>query len=178
MKVRDALKRVTRDVHDRLDASLSSYRLDDRDDYRAFLIAQAAAFLPIERALSEAGAAQLVPGWAATLRSPSLLDDLAALGASDIREVVPPSYAGEEEVLGGIYVLEGSRMGAAVLARTIPAGFPRRFLSMRPPPGHWAGIVATLERILCSSVGVNIATAAAQRTFACFEKAAGIDPRS
>lgn len=174
MKVRDALKLATRDVHERLDASLSGYRLDDRDSYGAFLTAQAAAFLPVERALTNAGAAALLPDWAQTLRSPRLMDDISALGITTIPEVEPPSYDNESALLGGIYVLEGSRMGAAVLARAVPADFPRQFLSARPPPGYWAAIIATLERKLYSSVQLDNAKAAALRTFVCFEQAAGI----
>ena len=174
MKVRDALKIATRDVHERLDASLSGYLLDDRDSYAAFLTAQAAAFLPVERALTDAGAAALLPDWTQTLRSPRLLDDLSDLGITTIPEVEPPSYDNEAALLGGIYVLEGSRMGAAVLARAVPAAFPHQFLSVRPPAGHWAAIIATLERKLYSSVQLHNAKAAALRTFACFEQAAGI----
>ena len=174
MKVRDALKRATRDVHDRLDASLSGYRLNDRDDYRKFLTAQAAAFLPVERALTVAGAAKLIAEWAETLRSPLLAADLAALGIGSIPEVASPAYDDEASLLGGLYVLEGSRMGAVVLAREVPADFPRQFLAVRPPPGHWSALIATLERKLYSSVELKIAKGAAQRTFACFEQAAGI----
>ena len=174
MNVRDALKRATREVHEQLDASLSDYRLDDLDSYRKFLIAQAAAFLPVERALTQAGAAALLPDWTETLRSPRLVDDLTALGAIAIPEVAPPAYSDEASLLGGLYVLEGSRMGAAVLARQVPADFPHQFLSVRPPAGHWAALIATLERKLYSSVELDIAKAAAQRTFACFEQAAGI----
>ena len=175
MKARDALKRATRDVHDRLDAILSSYRLDDAADYRRFLTAQAAAFLPVERALTAAGAGDLVPGWTNTLRGSLLIADLDALGARTPREVAPPAYDNEAALLGGIYVLEGSRMGAAVLSRQVPAHLPRRFLATRSPPGHWAAILGTLERKLTSSVELNIATAAAQRTFACFESSGRID---
>ena len=108
--------------------------ITERASYRAFLIAQAAAFLPVERALTEAGAAELVPGWTKTLRSPRLIDDLAALGISDIPEVAAPTYGDEAATLGGLYVLEGSRMGAAVLERMVPADFPTYiFLSARLP---------------------------------------------
>lgn len=175
MKARDSLKRATRDIHDRLDAGLSAYRLDDRDGYRAFLSAQAAAFYPVERALTGAGAAALVPGWIETLRGSLLAADLADLGAAAIAEVPAPAFDSEAELLGGLYVLEGSRMGAAILARAVPPGFPRRFLGVRPPAGHWRALIATLERKLYSPVDVNLAKAAARRTFACFEQAAGIE---
>ena len=126
MTARAALKRATRDVHDRLDQSLSTYRLDRRDDYGTFLQVQAGAFLAVERALTDGGAAALVPGWDKALRGALLAADLAALGVSDIPGVPAPSYDGEAELLGGIYVIEGSRMGAAVLLRDVPAEFPRR----------------------------------------------------
>lgn len=175
MKARDALKRATRDVHDRLDAILSSYRLDQRDDYGAFLGAQAGAFLPVERALTAASASRLIEGWNEALRGRLLLDDLAALGCSDIREVTAPTYVSDADLLGGIYVLEGSRMGAAVLLRDVPAGFPRAFLAARSPAGRWGAFVATLERKLVSPVEIEQAKDSARRTFACFEQSAGQD---
>ena len=175
MTARAALKRATRDVHDRLDQSLSTYRLDRRDDYGTFLQVQAGAFLAVERALTDGGAAALVPGWDKALRGALLAADLAALGVSDIPGVPAPSYDGEPELLGGIYVLEGSRMGAAVLLRDIPAEFPRAFLAARSPSGSWGTFVATLERKLVSPVEVSQAEASARRTFACFEQSAGQD---
>ena len=175
MTARAALKRATRDVHDRLDQSLSTYRLDRRDDYVNFLQAQAGAFLPVERALTDGGAAALVPGWDKALRGALLAADLAALEIGDIPEVPAPSYNGQAELLGGIYVLEGSRMGAAVLLRDIPAEFPRAFLAARSPAGRWGAFIATLERKLSSPVEIEQANESARRTFACFEQSAGQD---
>ena len=175
MTARAALKRASRDVHDRLDRTLSIYRLDQRGDYVTFLQAQARALLPVERALTDAGAAALVPGWGEALRSALLTADLAELGAGDITQIPPPSYDGEAELLGGIYVLEGSRMGAAVLLRSVPAEFPRAFLGARSPSGRWGAFVATLERKLGSPVDLEQAKDSARRTFACFEQSAGQD---
>lgn len=175
MTARAALKRATRDVHDRLDASLSTCRLDQAEGYADFLAVQAAAYLPIERALTKSGAADVVPDWNVGLRGTKLVDDLAALGRAVPPEVVPPTYDGEAALLGGIYVIEGSRMGAAVLAKQVPPALPRAFLSARPPAGWWSVIVAILERKLCSTVERDLAEAAARRTFACFEQAAGPD---
>ena len=117
------------------------------------------------------------PSQAASL--PALVMELSRLATSEAhataaRICMQLRHDNEAALLGGIYVLEGSRMGAAVLASAVPAAFPHQFLSVRPPAGHWAAIIATLERKLYSSVQLHNAKAAALRTFACFEQAAGI----
>ena len=56
MSARAALKRATADAHERVDLLFSGLKLEDPRDYRRFLVAQAAAHLPVEQALDDAGA--------------------------------------------------------------------------------------------------------------------------
>ena len=60
-------------------------------------------------------------------------------------------------------------LGGAVLARQIGPGLPRRFLSARPPAGHWRAFTAYLNQQLADDRAVADATCYAMETFALFE---------
>ncbi|RDE05481.1 biliverdin-producing heme oxygenase [Sphingomonas aracearum] len=170
MKAHLALRHATRARHEEVDAAFGRFRLDDRAGYAAFLQTQAAAHLPVERALEEAGAGQVLPDWAARRRAPLLRADLADLGmAAD--ELPPPSLTGEAAILGAIYVLEGSRLGGAYLVRGVPLSLPRRFLSAPAAPGSWRALQAHLDARLADDAALEAAITAADTIFACFATA-------
>ena len=171
MTARDALKAATQAAHDRVDAAFD-HDLANPITYVAFLNAQASAYLPVEDALTDAGAARLIANWDEARRAPLLAADLATLDCAPPRLIPPPDYRGEAAVVGGLYVLEGSRMGAAVLRRRVLPGLPTAFLSARAEPGHWSGFVASLDQLLYSPQRLDAAIEAASATFACFEQAA------
>lgn len=170
MSAHRALREATRAAHDRVDAIFSHLDLADPADYARFLTAQAAAFIPAETALSDAGAARLVEDWDALRRAPLLTADLAALGIAPPAPATPPDYRSPAAILGGMYVLEGSRLGGAMLRRSVPADFPRGFLDSVQPPGRWRSFTRLLDRSLATSESLALASESALLTFTLFER--------
>jgi heme oxygenase len=103
-----------------VDASTGHLDLTSRDDYRQFLEASAAALLPLEAALTAAGVDRHFPDWDQRSRRTAILDDLAKL-RGDIRLLATPGPLDLGEMLGVMYVLEGSRLGARMLSQTVVA---------------------------------------------------------
>ncbi len=169
MSAHAQLRAATRDAHDRVDARFAALDLADRADYADFLTAQARAYLPLEEALTDAGAANLIEDWVATRRGALLLADLADLGIDRPETFAPPPLGNDAEMVGALYVLEGSRLGGAMLRKSVPDSLPARFLSARTPGGHWKRVIATLERNLYSDARIEAATNGAIRAFALFE---------
>lgn len=173
MIARNALRKATAASHARVDAAFSRFRLDDADDYRRFLLAQAAGFLPVEAALDEAGADELIPDWAERRRAPLLRADLDALNVTAPELFGPPPiFSGNASMLGATYVLEGSRLGGALLKRQLPKSFPRRFLDARQPAGSWRKLLETLDLFLIRQDDLELAARAANEVFARFEEGA------
>jgi heme oxygenase len=107
--------------------------------------------------------------WPARRRSHLLREDLAALGAPlPSPEAIEP-IGGTAEILGALYVLEGSRLGGAMLKRSVPPGLPLAFLSAPQPPGAWRKLLETLDHYLYETANIHAAVGAAQRTFRYFE---------
>lgn len=164
---RQALRTGTGAHHERVDAAFGRYDLSDLAQYRDFLSAQARGFLPAEAGLDRSSVAALLPDWPERRRSHLLAADLAALG------VAPPgagamAFDTPEEALGAVYVLEGSRLGGAMLARTVPEHFPLRFLTPAAPQ-RWRALIELLDRSLVSDEQRAAAIGAACRVFALFE---------
>lgn len=166
------LRVATRAAHDQVDSLLSGFDLGDRANYARFLTVQAAAFLPIEQALEEAGAESVIADWPDRRRSLFLRDDLDALDAPFPPLVTPPLFTGSDDILGGLYVLEGSRLGGAMLSRSVGPGLPQRFLGAAQPTGGWKGLMTLLEQLLASDVQRERAGKSAIQTFNCFFRAA------
>jgi heme oxygenase len=165
---RGALRAATAVHHDRVDAVFSRADLTDRTGYGRFLQAQAGAYLPVEAALERAGAANLVPDWSARRRAALLTADLTALGLSAPEEPIDIAFDDPAAVLGGIYVLEGSRLGGALLGRDVPADFPRAFLAPGDSAG-WRRLLGILEHTLRSAGDIASAVSSASRVFLLFE---------
>jgi heme oxygenase len=134
------LRTATRAMHDTVDAAFSRFDLTARAGYAHFLRAHAEATAAVEGVLTEDAT---LPRWRPRL--PLLLGDLAAIGVSappPLPFALPASAAAR---LGALYVLEGSRLGGALLERQVFAGAPRAFLSARHEPGEWRLFLQTLE---------------------------------
>ena len=75
---------------------------------------------------------------------------------------------------GALYVIEGSRLGGQLLARSVPTGLPVAYLSSRHRPGEWRALLAAIEAR--GSEGGEAwraaAVAGAQATFALYGEAA------
>lgn len=176
MSAHTALKLATRDAHDRLDAIFSSYDLSRRDHYVRFLQAHAAAFVPVEQALSKAGANDVIPDWQDHCRSDALIADLRALGVPLPSLQPAPSFDSAAAVIGGAYVLEGSRLGAKLIRRGVSSHFPTAFLNASGGLG-WKNFVTFIERVLPTTLEGAQAQRAAIDTFGVFERAADELPR-
>ena len=167
---RDALRRATRDAHNAVDATFGQFDLGDASSYRAFLIAHARV-VPALEAWLDAHQLEAFSGWRDARRGPALLADLAALG-----EPVPPTVAIDlpddiASVCGATYVLEGSRMGGALLSRRVPAALPSAYLGAPSQSALWRAFAADLDRLLPDAQAIDRAGAAALGTFALFGKA-------
>ncbi len=165
------LKQATAEAHDRLDRVVSGFDLGEREGYAGFLLAQAAAFPAVETALARAGADQIVEGWATRRRSAALRRDMEMLGLAFPISEPAPTLTTPAEVLGACYVLEGSRLGGAMLIRTVGSGLPTAFLTPGPPEA-WRSLVSLLDQHLVSEQSVAQAVTAASAVFALFEQAA------
>ena len=173
MTARAALRAATGDEHERVDAAFSRFDLSSGAGYRGFLIAQAEGFLPVEAALDEAGAAALLPDWPGRRRGNLLRADLAAMNVTRPEPFSVPAFiSSKASIFCAIYVLEGSRLGGAVLKRTVPGHFPRRFLEARQAAGSWRTLLQALDEFLIRPDDLDAAISAAREVFARFEQGA------
>jgi heme oxygenase len=166
-----AIRAGTADDHERLDQLFEGFDLADRDAYGHFLIAHARALPPVEAAIDAAGAAAWIPGWAHRRRAAAITADLAALRLAPPPPAAYAPLVDEAECWGAAYVVEGSRLGGALLARRVAADLPRTYLAAAQAKGAWAGFVSAMDAALGSAEGVVRATVAARRTFNLFAAA-------
>lgn len=136
--LRNILKEATAPDHARLDARLGAFDLHDLYGYRRFLEANAAALLPLEGALVAAGVRDILPDWDRHARARAILDDLSAIGGAP-KLLDPPVLAGTPAMLGTLYVLEGSQLGAAYLLRQLRQASDPRILRATAYLAHGAG---------------------------------------
>jgi heme oxygenase len=169
VSARAALRAATADAHDRVDRLFSRLDLARPGDYRLFLQAQASAHLPIEAALDDGGIAALLPDWPERRRAHLLVADLAALGIDIPAPVPPPLLSGPHAMLGAAYVLEGSRLGGAVLKRSLSPGAPVSFLNASQMPGAWRKLLERMDHFLYETAALEAAVGAARNVFNCFE---------
>lgn len=168
---RMALKAATAEDHDKVDRAFSRFALADRRDYGRFLQAHAAAFLPLEAALAASGPERVLPDWEKRRRSDFLRDDLADLGLGPGHAGPAARFETEAEILGTVYVLEGSRLGGTLLVRSVPDAFPKRFLSSSDST-LWRTLIELLDSVLVTPDDRRLAMAAAKAAFARFEHSA------
>ena len=161
------LRAATRASHDRVDAAFGGYDLSDAADYRAFLIAHARALPVAERRMRALPFARGLPE-----RTPLLAADLAALGMAMPAPLSFPD-AGEAAAWGTLYVVEGSRLGGAMLARALPADRPAAYLRAAHGPGQWRAIRAAIDAARCDPDAV---VAGALATFDLYARAADEAP--
>lgn len=169
---RFALRAATAGDHDLIDGLYSRFDLAQAAHYRAFLSAQADAFIPVEAAIDRVDLTGLLDDWQQRRRSAELTADLLDLGTQPEPATDIPVYS-RAEALGAIYVLEGSRLGGRVLARSVPAGLPRRFLGAGEP-SLWRVLIEVLDKNLVTEEQLSAATGAARAVFARFGACARI----
>lgn len=138
------LRAATRLAHDHVDGAFPN-GLDSRATYVRYLT----AILPLAQWLHDSWrpAWAGLAGWHEAARVQHLHADLARLGATPVPAHAPPAAETAAEWLGGGYVLEGSAMGARLLARDLDRLQPsqpqiagaRSFIdSLLEDPRRWA----------------------------------------
>lgn len=146
----DILRRGTRVWHEAVEAAFAPFNLGQAPGLRGFLLAQAAAVLPLEAELDRQNIADILPDWSRRRRAASLVDDLAELGAKPSQPDDAPDLSSTAHQLGAVYVLEGSRLGGRILARQVGCAdgsdrpLPTSFLRHSAGPGAWAAFLAVL----------------------------------
>lgn len=110
------LKAATRHAHEVVDAHYSRFDLGSPHGYRDFLSAHAAVLPRCEAILHASGVSTMLLDWDVRRRSDALYADLAATGTSAASGVCAVTPLAAPEAWGMLYVLEGSRLGGAVLA--------------------------------------------------------------
>ncbi len=165
-----ALRSATGGDHDRVDTAYGDFDLAAPDSYRAFLHAHARALPAAEDALAAVpGLPQFRP------RTPLLAADLAALD-----EAMPPPLpftlpTGDAAAWGALYVVEGSRLGGIMLARTVPDGLPTAYLGARHLSGEWRELLGALDRaatLAGTDTWIDEAITGARATFDLYRRAA------
>lgn len=165
------LRAATAEDHARLDGRFACFDLGEADQYRSFLTAHARALPAVERALDAAGFAERLADWPERRRGDALAADLTAL-AAPLPEAFPaPSMVTPAAQWGAAYVVEGSRLGGAVLARQVGEGLPKAYLGTPPAPGVWRRFLAAMDAALTTDSDRAEAAAAARATFRLFEAA-------
>jgi len=173
MSLRSALRAQTADCHAEVDALFGNFNLSDINDYRAFLRSHARAVPAVEAALEQSGITRLLPDWPERRRTSLLLADIAELGDSATSPLPQPELRNEASLWGAVYVLEGSKLGGAMLAKAVPAHLPSRYLSPQGPKGSMR---AFMERLDTSGIDdIAGAVAAARDVFCLFLRAAQLE---
>jgi heme oxygenase len=173
--LRERLRDATAAAHRELDAQMSAFDLTVLSGYRRFLEASAGALLPLESALVEAGVAQMFPDWPERARSDAIKVDLERLG-KDAHATVSVQPLTPSGMIGTMYVLEGSRLGAKFLLRAVADSADPRIAEATAYLGHGAGKrlwQSFLARLASEQAcDEDEAIEAARGAFAAFEQAA------
>lgn len=181
---RDALRRATQDIHERLHSHIVFRRLLSRsitrDEYRALLARLYGFHRPLETALSAHADVRPDLEMGRRRRAHLLIADLRALGLGDADiaamplAAMPPRLDDPGRFLGSLYVREGAMLGGRVLAGRLNdllgAGRNgRRFFAGRyQDTALWRRCCAELEAA-AEAGHLKAMTAAARDTFEVFE---------
>jgi len=165
------LRERTAAAHDAVDASFGRFDLHDRGGYADFLRAHAQVLPDLEARLAPT---DLIPGWVG--RTDQLTADLTALDIPPPPAVPVELPASAAARWGALYVLEGSRLGGAVLARQVDPAFPHAYLSAVHGPGRWQHILSAIADAADGPCWIDQAVAGARAVFTAYLRAAGSPP--
>jgi heme oxygenase len=160
--VRGRLRAGTRNDHALIDAKLLRLDLAKSQDYELLLAVHAESL----QALAGVWRAEDGKDFQAMLGF--LQSDLATLGSAMRTDFIPaciPASLGAG--LGVAYVVRGSRLGAAILRRNVPASMPTSYLDFEPTL-PWRDFLNQLELLVGDPAGTQAAMLAARSTFAVF----------
>ncbi|MDO8901848.1 MAG: biliverdin-producing heme oxygenase [Phenylobacterium sp.] len=174
MTLRTTLRAATRQDHDRVDQLGGAFDLTRSKDYQAFLQAHAAVLPGIEQALDAAPAEHLPPAWPQRRRAPALAADLAALGLASPPAASTVDLPDRATRLGALYVLEGSRLGGAILRRRLAEAQPTApdaYLAHGQGLSLWRSFVEWLDEKSLDASQTEAAVHGARQVFGAFETA-------
>lgn len=163
-------------AHAKLDAKLTRFDLTERVSYAEMLSRMSGPLGALEGALAAGAWPVLFSDWLARSRSDALRADLAALGGAYRDEKLAP-IEDEGRAFGALYVLEGSRLGARVLARQVSAsGDPAvraatRFFHHAEDQQHWRSFIVALNGSAAVAARPQRAIDAARDAFRRFDAA-------
>ena len=173
----ERIRRATRDEHRATEAAVGLLHAPITDaSYGTFLRLTWGAMMPLERQLLASPLAAIAElDVRSRQRMPALAADLGAIGiAAHALAVTPvsPDLSTAARALGALYVVEGSTLGGAFLARrvgaTLPAA-PLRYLNGHGPAtgAKWKALLAFMQAFLDARPGAESdVTSAARDTFA------------
>ena len=171
--LRDRLRAATFQDHAALDAAVSALDFETAFGYAGFLWASAAALIPLELALERAGVGGWLEDWPLRSRRAALALDLADLGVpvpvSNLQPTPTRAFG-----VGLLYVLEGSRLGARVLAKRVRgagADSPIAYLTHGDDARPWRSFLTWLEAQPKVGLRTDEAIAGARYGFQCFSAA-------
>ncbi|MGV3552441.1 biliverdin-producing heme oxygenase [Rhizobium sp.] len=166
---RFSLRDLTRDDHERLDALVGDFT--DDDAYARYLTGMTVFRDRVERRLSEIDYPHTFGEWRPGLIADELKQDLADLGHDVPDNATPFDLPLDRDgLLGVLYVLEGSSLGARLLVRrAAELGYSadhgaRHLAAQTSRPQTWSTFVAMLDGLAPS--GLEKAAQAARMTFA------------
>ncbi|WP_338609063.1 biliverdin-producing heme oxygenase [Pelagibacterium nitratireducens] len=170
---RFVLRDATGAAHQRLDEAAGRFDLGSRDDYRRFLVWHGAIVPGLETHMAANGIERIVADWAERKRTAALLSDLGALGVSWPGQADLQLQSGRGALFGMAYVLEGSRLGSAMLVRRVdPAlrGAATGYLDHGAGLKLWPRFLDILNTAGLSGAEQQAAIDAANQVFMLFER--------
>ncbi|WP_341208803.1 biliverdin-producing heme oxygenase [uncultured Sphingomonas sp.] len=140
MSAMTMLRDATGAAHEAVDAAFGAHDLASPEAYRRFLLAHGRALPAAERVMAALPFARTLP-----VRAPLLAADLTDLGVA-APDPLPFAPGDDAATLWGVlYVVEGSRLGGAMLARQVPPEMPGRYLGAVHASGQWRAIRIALD---------------------------------
>jgi heme oxygenase len=173
MSLRNALRTGTSDCHAVVDRLFGHFDLSDRGRYAAFLLAHARVIPAAEQALARGGIESLLPDWTDRRRSDMLTADLSALGLASPQPLDVADFSSQDELWGAAYVLEGSKLGGAILAKLVPDTLPSTYIGHQGPKGAMKAFMERLDG--AHIIDEDRAIAAARSIFDHFRRAAELE---
>jgi heme oxygenase len=181
---RSRLRSATSKAHARLDERVGRAGFfDDRVAYADYLEATLRARQSIKTALDRYGATKLFALWPQRMIASALradIRDVSGHGNASAKDVIDEiGIDTDAQVFGVLYVLEGSALGARVLARRaeaigMTASFGARHLALQTAvPKAWSNFLSILEAAPLDTGQEDECVGAAIETFDRFERGYG-----
>ncbi len=172
------LRTATSRAHARLDALVEAGAfLRSRNRYHGYLYATYRARCAAEAGLDAAHAEISYAAWPSRRIATALRADMADLDpTAPLEAAVALHFGSAPAVLGGLYVLEGSALGARLLAsRLVPIGLSEHFggrhmRAQTSDPAAWRQFVKILNDYPMSAAEEADCIASAAAVFECFER--------